>query len=169
MKKSDLSRRDFNRLTVAAFGGVVAGTLAGCGGGGDDPAPADPGETPETNGTEGEAAAGTEGEAAERGAEEVADLNVCRGLNACKGKGAGGANDCAGMGACATAAAHECAGKNECKGQGGCGEILGSNECKGKGKCAVPLSDQHWTKARAGFEKAMTEAGKTFGDAPAKG
>ena len=32
MKRSKLNRRDFNRLTMAAFGGVVAGSMVGCGG-----------------------------------------------------------------------------------------------------------------------------------------
>jgi hypothetical protein len=57
---------------------------------------------------------------------------------------------------------------NDCKGQGGCGENPGSNSCKGKGGCHVPLMDEAWTKARAGFEAAMKKQGKTIGEAPAK-
>ena len=54
MKKTDLNRRDFNRLSMAAFGGVVAGSLVGCGGGddeGEEPDTSDPVESPpETTG-----------------------------------------------------------------------------------------------------------------------
>jgi hypothetical protein len=78
----------------------------------------------------------------------------------------GGTNACAGQGSCHLAAAHTCHYENECRGQGGCGENPGQNECKQKGNCAVPLGDSAWEKARAAFEKAMTEAGKKFGDAP---
>ena len=30
MKRPEMNRRDFNRLTFAAFGGVVAGSMTGC-------------------------------------------------------------------------------------------------------------------------------------------
>ena len=173
MKKTDLSRRDFNRLSMAAFGGVVAGTFAGCADEGADPAPAsapapDAGAAPDgsdTTATEGE-------EAGEPAAEETASLlmgekHVCRGLNQCKGAGAGGENACAGTGACATIAAHLCAGNNECKGQGGCGEKPGENACKGMGSCAVKLKEHAWGKARTNFEAVMTAAGKEVGAAPA--
>ncbi len=172
MKKTDLSRRDFNRLSMAAFGGVVAGTFAGCANdGGDasvpDGAPAG-GTSPEGSGTteteSGEPAAGEETASLLMG-----DKNVCRGLNICKGHGAGGENACAGTGACATIAAHECAGNNECKGQGGCGAKPGENACKGMGSCAVPLKDHAWGKARANFEAAMKAASKEVGAAPAAG
>lgn len=169
MKKTDLSRRDFNRLSMAAFGGVVAGTFAGCADEGADPAPAsapapDAGAAPDgsdTTATEGE-------EAGEPAAEETASLlmgekHVCRGLNQCKSD----ANACAGQGTCATFAAHECGTHNECKGQGGCGDKPGENACKGMGKCAVPLKEHAWGKARANFEAAMTAAGKEAGPAPA--
>lgn len=176
MKKTDLSRRDFNRLTAAAFGGVVAGTFAGCANEGtdtaptSDPAPADGSGTTEP---EGSGTTSTEGEGGEPAAGEetasllMGDKNVCRGLNICKGHGAGGENACAGTGACATIAAHECAGNNECKGQGGCGAKPGENACKGMGSCAVPLKEHAWGKARANFEAAMTAAGKEAGPAPA--
>lgn len=179
MKKTDLSRRDFNRLTAAAFGGVVAGTFAGCAnddGGGEPPAgndiPATPSEI-ETGELEGSGTTSTEGEGGEPAVGEetasllMGDKNVCRGLNICKGHGAGGENACAGTGACATIAAHECAGNNECKGQGGCGAKPGENACKGMGSCAVPLKDHAWGKARANFEAAMKAAGKEAGPAPA--
>ena len=103
MKKTDLSRRDFNRLTAAAFGGVVAGTFAGCANEGtdtaptSDPAPADGSGTTEP---EGSGTTSTEGEGGEPAAGEetasllMGDKNVCRGLNICKGHGAGGENAC---------------------------------------------------------------------------
>lgn len=158
MKRCDLTRREFNRLTAAAFGGVVAGSLAGCTGGDDTP--------PSDNVTPSSDAGTTEPE--ESSSLLMGEKHVCRGLNMCKGKGAGGGNDCAGMGACATIAAHECATHNECKGQGGCGEKPGENACKGKGSCGVPLMDHAWGKARANFEAVMKEEGKEVGAAPEK-
>ncbi len=175
MKKTDLSRRDFNRLSMAAFGGVVAGTFAGCaneGGDASDPSAEPPVEDPSTmEPIEGDTTATEGGEAEAGGAEaggETASLlmgekHVCRGLNTCKSD----ANACAGQGTCATYAAHECGTHNECKGQGGCGEKPGENACKGMGKCAVPLKEHAWGKARANFEAAMTAAGKEVGPAPA--
>lgn len=177
MKKTDLSRRDFNRLTAAAFGGVVAGTFAGCSNEGGGAAPTD-GTTeadisatdPANNGTgtgESEEGGGESAENEETASLLMGDKNVCRGLNICKGHGAGGENSCAGTGACATITAHKCAGNNECKGQGGCGAKPGENACKGMGSCAVPLKDHAWGKARANFEAAMKAAGKEVGEAPA--
>lgn len=181
MNREELNRRDFTRLTAAAFGGILAGTTIGCGGGdekkkdtaatGTDPAPGD--ET---------AAAGTEGEGDKPEGEkpEIGTLaevpndwmgatHVCRGLNACKNQGPEGTeNACAGQGACATAEHHSCHGENACKYQGGCGSSVGQNACKGAGECAVPLGKTAWEKARASFEKAMAAAEKNFGDAPAK-
>ena len=150
MKNSDLNRRDFNRLSMAAFSGIVAGSLAGCS---KAPAPA--------TGGEGESAAGS------AATEENVSLllqepHVCRGLNTCKTD----KNDCAGMGSCASVDKHECAGTNACKGQGGCGENPGENTCKGKGHCSIPLMDHAWKSARKNFEDAMKNAGKTFGEAP---
>ena len=171
MKKTDLSRRDFNRLSMAAFGGVVAGTFAGCANEGEDAAP--PAAAP-AGGTAADGSGTTEpteGGTPEAGDETASllmgDKNVCRGLNICKGHGAGGENACAGTGACATVAAHECGEKNECKGQGGCGANPGENACKGMGGCAVPLKDHAWGTARANFEAAMKAAGKEAGPAPA--
>jgi len=144
---AELSRRNFHKLTVAAFGGLAAGTMIG---GISRSALADDGE-----------------EAA--GSLLLTGKNVCRGLNHKCANHKGGDNKCAGQGQCATAAAHACRGQNECKGEGGCGEKPGENACKGKGKCAVPLSDKAWKTARANFEEAMKAAGKKFGPAPAKG
>ncbi|HEX4964653.1 MAG TPA: hypothetical protein VF173_27825 [Thermoanaerobaculia bacterium] len=96
MKKLDenVSRRDFGKLTLAAFGGVIAGSMLGSrllsAAEGDKPA--------------------------------AKDAHACCGLNKCKGQGAGGKNDCAGQGSCATTASHSCAGSNGCKGQGAGGD-----------------------------------------------
>jgi hypothetical protein len=172
MTQPDMNRRDFTRWTAAAFGGVVAGSIAGCASEPDAPAPA-PGE-----GTAGAPAGEGSGtmHAGERGAAEgshdvaylLEEPHVCRGLNTCEGKGQSGDNACAGQGTCHTANKHTCHYENECKGQGGCGKNPGQNACKGKGECAVPLSKPSWESARAAFEKAMEAAGKQVGAAPAE-
>jgi uncharacterized membrane protein len=90
MNHDDFSRRDFHKLALAAFGGVVAGTLVS-----------------------------RPGFAAADANNKAADKHACCGLNECKGQGAGGKNDCAGMGSCSTTTAHGCNGMNDCKGQGG--------------------------------------------------
>ena len=142
MENSNVNRREFNKLTAAAFGGLVAGTTAG-----------------------GLSALADDEKKDDKDKKEI---HVCRGLNQCKGHDPSGKNACAGQGACATAKAHECAGMNACKGQGGCGEKPGENKCKEMGKCAVPLSDKTWKVARASFEKRMKAAKKEFGPAPKK-
>ena len=177
-----MSRRDFNRLTAAAFGGVLAGTFAGCtndDGGStvptEDRVPIPTGDDlgSETGEPEGSGTTSTQGEdGGQAFDEETASLlmgekHVWRGLNQCKGAGSGSENACAGTGACATIAAHKCAGNNECKGQGGCGAKPGKNACKGMGSCAVPLKEHAWGKTRANFEAAMKAAGKEAGPAPA--
>ncbi|MCY2967018.1 MAG: hypothetical protein NT069_25850 [Planctomycetota bacterium] len=152
---SELNRRAFHRLSVAALGGVMSGALVGCG---DPPAVAPP-------------VAKKGGEAASESSVDIfaSDMHVCRGLNNCKGKGAGEANECAGQGDCATPATHHsCGGDNACKGQGGCGTTAAQNSCKGQGKCHVPLMATAWKDARAFFEKEMKQAKKEFGEAPAK-
>lgn len=166
MQNDDLSRREFHKLTAAAFGGLLAGAAAGCGGG-DEPAGEQATKQPETN----PAAPSHETTAATADltdAEQIllSEPHVCRGLNTCKGKDKEGDNACAGQGTCATVASHLCGGQNECKGQGGCGETPGMNACKGQGGCSVPL--QHaWEKARTSFEAAMKKKGQEFGPAPA--
>jgi hypothetical protein len=171
MTQPEMNRRDFTRWTAAAFGGVVAGSMAGCAGESDTqtPAPA-AGEGAAAPTDEGHMPG--EGNAAAEGTHDVAYLieepHVCRGLNTCEGKGAGGDNACAGQGTCHTANKHSCHYDNECKGQGGCGANPGQNACKGKGECAVPLSKPAWESARAAFEKAMMGAGKQVGAAPAE-
>ncbi len=139
MTLENVTRRDFNQLALAAFGGALAGLAAGCSPKGDS----------------------------KKGGEGT-EAHLCRGLNACKGKGKGGGNACAGEGGCATVASHACQGSNDCKGQGGCGEKPGQNECKGQGACSVPLKDSTWAKARKKFEDDMAKAGKKAGPAPAK-
>ena len=109
INRSDLSRRDFHKLTVAAFGGILGGSLV------------------MRNASAGEESL------------LLKEPHVCCGLNTCKGQGAGGENACGGAGNCATAEHHSCNGQNVCKGQGGCGSNPGENGCKGQGKCAVPL------------------------------
>jgi len=172
MKRPDLNRRDFNRLTLAAFGGMVTGSMTGCQPK-SEPAPktdAEAGNETE-KGHDDHDHEHAEGEEAAKGDKDVSLLmkepHVCRGLNTCKGTHAGAKNDCAGMGACASVAEHACAGQNECKGQGGCGTNPGMNSCKGKGSCHIPLMPDAWKLARAEFEKAMEKAGKKVGAAPA--
>jgi hypothetical protein len=150
----NMNRRDFTKLSMAVFGGVVAGTV-GCGKG-DQPQPV---MKPSPPGP---------GPVADASAPQK-DLNVCRGLNACKGQGKGGDNACAGQGQCATAKAHDCGTLNDCKYQGGCNEKPGANDCKGMGGCHVPLaSDDVWQKARTLFEERMKAQGKEVGKAPPK-
>ncbi len=149
----DLSRRDFNRLTAAAFGGIVAGSIAGCAK--EEPKPA--ASTPAA-GTPATSAAGDP-----PAVTAAVEKHACRGLNSCKTD----KNACAGQSACATVS-HECATMNDCKYQGGCGENPGSNECKGMGDCHVPMKPEHgaWEKARMAFEERMKAQKKEFGKPP---
>lgn len=155
MKREDLSRRDFGRLSVAAMGGLMAGSLVGCGG--------------KTEKTEAEKTGEETAKTGEGGGKEDGPLaawtgkHVCRGLNACKGEGKGGDNDCAGQGACFTAKEHTCHTANECKYQGGCAPDyakVASNECKGQGDCSVPLSEGAYEAAYKKFKADMEKAGK---------
>ena len=144
MPQEPWDRRKFNELSAAAIGGLVAGSLAGCG---DQPkgnkTPTAPGKA-------------------------TAEKHLCRGLNDCKGQGASGKNDCRGQGDCATVEHHSCGPQNDCKGLGGCGANAGTNECKGKGGCHVPLMDAAWDKIRKRKEAAWSKASEPFSDAPAK-
>jgi hypothetical protein len=137
MKPSNLSRRDFGKLSAAALGGALLGSLA------------------------------LSASAADEESRLLKEPHVCCGLNTCKGKNGGKDNDCAGTGHCASVKEHGCKGDNQCKGQGGCGEHPGENNCKGMGSCSVPLEAKSWKKARANYEAAMNKAGKKFGAAPA--
>ena len=161
MQNNGLARRDFHKLTVAALGGMIAGTTIGCGATRTAPATTQSAST--SNPDPLEAVALTDAEKL-----ILDDPHTCRGLNSCKGKGRGKDNACAGQGTCASIADASCSGNNECKGQGGCGEDAGRNACKGKGGCHVPLMEGAWTKARAAFEGAMKKTGKKVGAAPAK-
>ena len=155
MSDFDLNRRDFTKLTMAALGGIVAGTAAGC-------------AKEEAPSSSAGATTPPAGDAADPAQHiMLSGKNVCRGLNICKNH-KGGNNECAGQGACHTVAQHDCGGSHECKGQAGCGDTPGTNTCKTEGGCAVPLMEHAWDKARADFEKAMTAAGKKFGDPPPK-
>jgi hypothetical protein len=142
--KSSIGRRDFNKLAVAALGGLVAGTQAA------DAADAKKKDTTKPL--------------------LLQEPHVCRGLNPnCKGEVKGKKHDCAGQTNCASAAEHTCGGANDCAGLGGCGETPGENSCKGKGACAVPIMhDAGWEKARKNFEKAMDKEKKKYGPAPKK-
>jgi hypothetical protein len=148
-----MHRRDFNKLTTAALGGLAAGTLLGC----------------NQKGAPGNAAAPGGGETTLAKAE----VHLCRGLNDCKGQGKDSKNSCRGQGVCATAKEHSCGGQNDCKGLGGCGETVGSNDCKTKGGCQVPLmtepaGESAWDKLRKKKESEWTEKKLEIGAAPAK-
>lgn len=140
-----VKRRDFHKLTMAAFGGLVAGA------------------------TISSAQAQKKEEKPKINVDPsllLEEPHSCKGLNTCKSKGKGEKNACAGQGACATAKAHDCKGMNDCKGQGGCGGYPGQNTCKSKGHCATPLKKETWALARKQFEQLMEDAGKKVGPAP---
>lgn len=142
MSKANVNRRAFSKLSLAAVGGLLAGT--------------------------GAQLVQAQDKKSDLGVDPALLLsgpNTCKGLNACKGEGKGD-HSCAGQGACATAKKHACAGENECKGLGGCGGYPGQNTCKGKGECAVPLSASTWKLARKQFEQLMKASGKKVGPAP---
>ncbi|MBW3543226.1 MAG: hypothetical protein KY476_23475 [Planctomycetes bacterium] len=144
MSDTTLGRRDFHKLTAAAFTGLVAGA--------------------------GTSALAQDDDGKKKLTVDPLLLSqephVCRGLNTCKGKGKGGDNACAGQGACTSVAAHACNGQNDCKGQGGCGGYPGQNTCKEKGHCNVPLKKNIWTHARTQFEEVMADLGKKVGKPP---
>lgn len=148
MQNPNVKRRDFHKLTMAALGGMLAGTASPVAG-------QDQGE-------------GQQPKVNVDPALLLQEPHVCRGLNNCKGKGKGGKNDCAGQGACAVVSSHSCNGQNDCKAQGGCGGYPGQNTCKGKGHCAVPLTDETWKTARKQFEHLYKDMDKKLGKAPMK-
>jgi hypothetical protein len=129
-----LTRRDFTKLSAAALSGVVAGSLAGCGGSAKV------------------ATAATEVHAC-RG------LNECKGQgigggNTCAGQGqcatavkheCAGKNECKHQGGCG-----EKPGYNECKGKGGCGVPMQG----GMWESARKLFESEMTKAGKKFGAA---------------
>jgi hypothetical protein len=136
MKEGNLNRRDFSKLTFAAFGGVLAGSMLG--------------RRP---------LLASDKEAAK-------DLHACCGLNSCKGEGQGAGNNCAGMGHCATVQKHGCAGTNACKGQGAeaTNSCKGKGSCavpvKGEAwKKARANYEAAMTKAGKSFGPAPKECG----------
>jgi hypothetical protein len=157
MSHEEVDRRNFNRLTAAALGGMLSGALSGCGSR-NEPAPSGVSPAP--------GAAGSEGADSDGSAVAAADKHLCRGLNDCKGLGAGSENACRGQGQCATYEHHACAGENACKGQGGCGENPGQNACKGQGGCHVPLMESAWEQVRARKVQEWQAAKLEFADAP---
>lgn len=74
-----LKRRDFNKVIIAAFGGIVAGSTLGCASDGSEHAVADAGH-------------------------ECAGHNACKGHGGCEGgdNGCKGKNSCEGKGGCKT-------------------------------------------------------------------
>jgi hypothetical protein len=144
---TDLSRRDFGKLALAALAGISAGATLAAADDSKDGKKDDKKPAPEKNPL-------------------LGDLHVCRGINTCKGKGADKKNSCAGTGQCATAAHHGCGSQNQCKGQGGCGSHPGENTCKEQGECSVPMHASAWKRARARYEELMKASGKNFGPAP---
>ena len=180
MKRIELNRRDFSKLTIAAFGGIVAGTTIGCGGdddgggnagGGDDAITGadyagDPSKMMDDSGATDDSAGGDSVADADD-SPLLSEPHVCRGMNACMNKGQSKENACAGQGTCHTLAdTHTCHGENDCKGQGGCEDTAGQNACKGMGNCNVPLGEDAWKTARAALKDALEKKGKTLGDAP---
>ena len=91
MNHHELTRRDFSQLTMAAFGGMLAG--AGV-------------------------AHADEDKKTGKKSPLLYEPHICRGLNICKAKGKGKDNACAGQSNCATIDAHSCKGQNDCRGQG---------------------------------------------------
>jgi hypothetical protein len=177
MKRIELNRRDFSKLTIAAFGGVIAGTAIGCGNGdGDDNGGGDTSDGGTDGIDVGSGSTDDTGSTDDGGGDPVAatddslllsEPHVCRGMNACMNKGQSKENACAGKGTCHTLAeGHSCHGENACKGQGGCEETAGRNACDKKGNCNVPLNPDAWKTARAALKAALEEQGKTLGDAP---
>ncbi len=161
MDASDFDRRQFHQLTLAAFGGILAGATVGCEKG---PQPNSTGKSP-ANPSPTESAPKLV--LTDKQVELLTDdVHTCRGLNTCKGKGRSKENECAGQGTCASIADAACGGSNECATLGGCGATAGLNDCKGQGGCHVPLMPDAWKQARSAFEMAMAKLEKKVGPAP---
>lgn len=159
MGNSEMNRRRFHQLSMAAFGGMLAGAEVSFAADDKKKPDSPPKDEKKTD------------KPAEKEAEKnplMVEPHVCRGLNTCKGMGKGGKNECAGQGACTNVKYHTCHRNNDCKGQGGCGNNPGENACKGKGACHVPLKPNIWKRARRRYEELMTKEGKPCGSPPAK-
>lgn len=137
MNKDDITRRDFGKLSLAAFGGLVAGSVL----------------------SSKRLFAETK--------DQPKDAHACCGLNSCSSQGAKGDNKCAGTGTCATAKAHGCSGNNDCKNQGGTGEndCKGKGSCavpiKGDSwKDARAKFEARMKKAGKDFGKAPDSCGQ---------
>ena len=137
MNPNGMDRREFHQLTVAALGGVIAGTSVGC----NSAAPTTPAKSTSAPAAQTSAPMAQVTLTPEMETLIMDEPHTCRGLNSCKGKGRGEDNDCAGQGMCASVADAVCGGHNNCKGEGGCGKNPGMNDCKGKGGCHVPLME----------------------------
>src|SRR4051794_35883087 len=120
MDNNDLNRRDFQKLAMAALGGLVAGAAAHADEKKDAAKDKDDKKEPKPKD--------------EKKEPLLQEPHVCRGLNTCKGLGKGGKNDCAGTSACATAKAHTCGGENACRGLGGLGGEPRGKKRKGEGE-----------------------------------
>jgi hypothetical protein len=103
MKTDDVTRRDFGKLTLAAFGGVLAGSLltgrslhAETAAGGDKHLCCG------LNACKAQGAGG-KNDCAGQGSCATVEAHGCSGMNDCKGLGGGdnpGVNDCKGKGGC---------------------------------------------------------------------
>ena len=101
MKKDDVSRRDFGKLALAAFGGVVAGSaLGGSLLSADEKKEAAKGRArllrPERLQGPGR---GRQQRVRRQGKCSTTEAHGCHGANACKNQGGEGVNDCKGKGA----------------------------------------------------------------------
>jgi hypothetical protein len=138
MKIDDVSRRDFGKLTLAAFGGVLAGSLL----------------------------SGRSVLAAEAAGEKhlCCGLNACKGegrgaKNECAGQGSCAtveAHACSGMNDCKHLGGGDNPGANDCKGKGGCGVPLSGDGWKK----ARSNFEAAMTKAGKKFGAAPASCGK---------
>jgi hypothetical protein len=139
MNRDDVSRRDFGKLTLAAFGGVLAGSLlSGRAVLADEKAAGDKHLCCGLNGCKAQGASG-KNECAGQGSCATVQAHGCSGMNECKGLGGG-----------------DTPGTNDCKGKGGCGVPLsGDGWKKARGNFEAAM-----TKAGKKFGAAPATCGK---------